>query len=96
MPHIGMTSVIFNISTPKSSTYIVYCQVTSTELGCISMPYILKYASVCHSLATLAFRLSLDVTIIVDNTIGLTVHTTRGIRVLICNSACFRTQCVDF
>ena len=47
-------------------------------------------------LATLAFRLSLDVTIIVDNTIGLTVHATRGIRVLICSSVCFRTQCVDF
>ena len=47
-------------------------------------------------LATLAFRLSFDVTIIVDNTIEITVHTTRGIRVLICSSACFRTQYVDF
>ena len=45
-------------------------------------------------LATLAFRLSLDVTIIVDNTKGFTDHTTRGIRVLICSSACFRAQCV--
>ena len=30
MPHIDITSVIFNILTPKSLTYLFYCQGTSS------------------------------------------------------------------
>ena len=30
MPHIDITSVIFNSLSPKSLTYLFYCQVTSS------------------------------------------------------------------
>ena len=48
MPHIDITSVILNILTTKSSTYIFYCQVTSSEPCCINIPHILKHIPVCY------------------------------------------------
>ena len=89
MPHIDMTSVIFG-----SKMFNVHI-LLSGDFHRIELHMYAIYLCAIF-LATLAFKLSLDVTIIVDNTKGFTVHTTRGIRVLICSSACFRAQCVDF
>ena len=68
MPHIDMTSVMFNISTPKSSTFILL----SGDFHRIGLHKYAIYLEICTCVLfyiILAFRLSLDVTIIVDNTI---------------------------